>query len=177
MDAAELIRQADWMRALLLDRIQLVSRNRREMQRLTDAGRIYATPHWRAGKYLYLIHPTGPDGQRVREYVGADHARVTDALAKVENARNFDTLATETERIERALRAVDYQLDTLVRDLERLAPPDLVTATAAPGAKLSPSAAVDGDSGALPGRGSVTNGLDSALVTKPALEQLDLSPM
>lgn len=113
----------------------------------------------------------------MREYVSADCAHVADALARVENPRTFDALATETERIERALRAVDYQLDTLVRDLERLAPPDLVTAAAAPGAKLSPSATVDGDSGALPGRGSVTNGLDSALVAKPALKQLDLSPM
>lgn len=144
MEAAELLKRTDWMQSLLLDRIQLASHNRREMQRLADAGRIYATPHWRAGKYLYLIYPTGRDGQRVREYVGTDHALVADALAKVENARNYDALAAETERIERTLGAVQYQLQPLIRDLERLAPLDLVTAAAAPGADLSPSPAIDG---------------------------------
>lgn len=113
----------------------------------------------------------------MREYIGADPARVAEALKKVENAKNHDALEAETARIERTLDAMHYQLESMIRDLERLAPLDLVTAAAAPGAKLSPSATVDGDNGTRPGRGSVTNGLDSALVTKPALEQLQLSPI
>ena len=175
-NAAKLLERAHWMQSLLLDRIQLISHNRREIQRLADEGRIYATPHWRAGKYLHLIH-SSQDGERVREYIGAAPARVAEALKKVENAKSHDALEAETTRIERTLDAVHYQLESMIRDLERLAPLDLVTAAAAPGAKLSPSAAVDGDSGARPGRESVTNGLDSALVTKPAIEQLHLSPI
>lgn len=52
-----------------------------EMERLEAQGLTDANPHWREGKYLYLIHPTQPDGSRRREYVGNDPERVGPALA------------------------------------------------------------------------------------------------
>jgi hypothetical protein len=70
MDAAEIIERANALKTHLLNTIQEVSYNTSRMKALDDAGRIYATPHWRDGKYLYLLHPgrdqeeTGPGVHR-----------------------------------------------------------------------------------------------------------------
>lgn len=142
MDAAKLLQMTKLMQSLLSDRIQLVRHNQLEIQRLAKAGRIYATPHYRAGNYLYLIYPM-QDGKRIRKYVGNDPACVAEALAKVQNAKNHDALKAETERIERTLDAVHYQLESMIRELKRLAPLNLVTQAAEPGAGLSPSTEIN----------------------------------
>jgi hypothetical protein len=59
MDVAHLIERIDWLRALVLDRAQILERNCVEMMRLDVDGRIYASPYWRGGRYLYLVYPTG----------------------------------------------------------------------------------------------------------------------
>lgn len=60
--------------ARLPDLIQSLAGQHREilsrMAALKRAGIIYAKPHYRQGKYLYLIYPM-QDGVRRREYVGA----------------------------------------------------------------------------------------------------------
>ena len=75
MDAED---QADRMRAeasKLPELIESLSNQCREiharMHELKRAGLIYAKPHYRQGKYLYLIYPM-KDGERRREYIGAD---------------------------------------------------------------------------------------------------------
>lgn len=148
MDAAEIIERVNALKTHLLNTIQEVSYNTSRMKALDDAGRIYATPHWRDGKYLYLLYP-GRDqkGKRVREYIGADAARVKASLQKVENARQFDELDRQTRWASRELERVSWQMQTLITDLERLAPRP------------------NGDPGRAPGREPVTNTLDSAMVS------------
>lgn len=171
--AGEILKRAAWLRSVLLDRIRLVDHNRAELRRLDADGRIYATPHYRAGRYLYLIHPT-KDGERRRDYIGADPAKVADALRQVDNARNYDALEAEMLRIEGALYAATNQIEAAIRGLELVAPLDLATQGADLVRPLSPS--VD-DSRAHLAADAVTNGINSTVVTKPTLEQLNLSPL
>lgn len=128
MDAENLIKQATALRRLLLDRIQLVAANTVEMKRLDAAGRIYATPHWRDGKYLYLLHPGKGDGQRgAREYIGAKREAVHEALTKTWNAKNYDKLELRNQKICGLLMAIERDLERMNRELERLGPLDLAT--------------------------------------------------
>ena len=63
-----------------------------EVTHLEGQGMTDAQPHWREGRYLYLIHPTQADGSRRREYVGNDPARGGPALALVERRRRHREL-------------------------------------------------------------------------------------
>jgi hypothetical protein len=59
-----------------------------EERRLLSLNPVQATPHYRRDangepKYLYLIHPTQANGQRQREYIGADPAAQAAALARI----------------------------------------------------------------------------------------------
>jgi len=160
MDAAEIIEHANALKSHLLAAIQKVSVNTSRMKVLDDAGRIYATPHWRDGKYLYLLHPgRDQDGKRVREYIGANSDRIKETLQKVENARQFDELDRQTRWASQELERVSWQMQTLITDLERMAP--------------RPS----GDTDGVPGRAPVTNALDSAVVTDPLNLELQASPI
>lgn len=168
MEPAELLKSASWLRTLLLDRIQLAAHQRAELARLDAAGRIYATPHWRDGRYLYLIYPTDGAGSRRREYVGADPDKIKAALAGVEHARQYDALRDDTRRLDALLAWVERELGTLAYRLEAAAPLDLATQATFP----------DGDNEPAPGLDSVANALDSApLATQRVLEQLPLSPL
>lgn len=103
------------------------------MMRRDVDGRIYASPYWRGGRYLYLVYPTGADGQRTREYIGADPKRTAEALRKVGNGKRYDALAAEVAAIERELLEAPYSLDIVAGRLERVAPVDLVTEAVRPG--------------------------------------------
>jgi len=79
------------------------------------AGLIYATEHWREGRYLYLVHPQH-DGERKREYVGTDPKKIKAAQDAIARARDYDALAERARQIEATLyeggqrlaSAVDY---------------------------------------------------------------------
>lgn len=167
MDAAKILQDAAWVRALLLDRIQLIARNTSEMQRLDAEGRIYASPHWREGRYLYLIHPS-EGGRRVREYVGAEPKKIAKAMRGVQNAQNFDDLERQTCMVSRSLERIAFTLQGLIRELENLADLDLATEAVRP----KPI----GDNDADQVRRSVTNRRRSTMVTEPRQVALDLSP-
>jgi len=83
---------------------------------LEAAGVTEATPHWRKRngepKYLYLIHPQ-TNGQRVREYVGADPDKVQEALARVERYKERGRLLAELQQVELKLRQLEDGLRSL----------------------------------------------------------------
>lgn len=175
MDYANMITRTKWLQHVLMDRIQLIAHNRQQMASLENQ-RIYATPHMRAGKYLYLIYPTNKDGSRVREYIGADKNRIKEALIKVENAKHYDRLAAQNQRTESELSECMWRLSNLIEGLENVAPLDLATENARAEANPSPSAAEDGDSTAPSIGAAVANELHSALVTDGAAWLPGLSP-
>lgn len=101
--------------AAILSHMETINHNtRQEMQALEKAGLKYATPHYRAERYLYLIHPQH-NGERIREYVGADPAKITAALDAINRAHQFDRLAEGLAREEAKINAVEYQIDTATR--------------------------------------------------------------
>lgn len=73
----------------------------------------------------------------------------------------------QNQKIKHALMLAGGQLWRIADELSRVAPLDLATV----------GTLETGDSGALPGRPDVTNGIDSPMVTDHRLEQLQLSPM
>ena len=84
-------------------------------RQLKRAGLVYATEHWREGRYLYLVHPQH-DGERKREYVGTDPKKIKAAQDAIARARDYDALAERARQIEATLyeggqrlaSAVDY---------------------------------------------------------------------
>lgn len=78
-----------------------------EMIHLKTQGMKEANPHWRQGKYLYLIHPTGPDGVRIREYIGSDPGKVAKALEEVERQRQYEKLQEELNQLRQKMGYVE----------------------------------------------------------------------
>jgi len=86
------------------------------MDELKTAGLIYAKPHYRQGKYLYLIYPM-KDGDRRREYIGADHEKIESALQAINRVHEYEALSSKLARTEGCLSQGQSQLDQLIRTL------------------------------------------------------------
>ena len=118
MDAEDL---ADRMRAeasKLPELIESLSNQCREiharMHELKRAGLIYAKPHYRQGKYLYLIFPM-KDGVRRREYIGADPKKIQEALQAINRVYEYEMLSNKLARTEGCLSQGQLQLNQLIR--------------------------------------------------------------
>ena len=112
---------ADRMRAeasKLPELIESLSRQYREiltrMHELKRAGLIYAKPHYRQGKYLYLIYPM-KDGERRREYIGADPEKIQEALQAINRVHEYEALSSKLARTEGCLSQGQLQLNQLIR--------------------------------------------------------------
>lgn len=86
------------------------------MNELRRAGLIHAKPHYRQGKYLYLIYPM-KDGERRREYIGADPGKIEKALEAVNRVHEYEVLSHELARVEGALSMGLVNLNRLVQTL------------------------------------------------------------
>ena len=106
---------AEQIRALLEKRDTL----KVEIQELEDAGIADATPHYREGKYLYLIYPTHSDGSRKREYIGVKPEAVQEALAKVERFKVHATKSGELKDLESKLGSAEHELSQVLNHLRR----------------------------------------------------------
>lgn len=73
-----------------------------EMEILAAAGIIDASPFYQQGKYLYLIHPMR-GGERKREYIGSDQAKIDVALACIDRYKIFKAHQEEMEGISRVM--------------------------------------------------------------------------
>ncbi|MGO9375208.1 MAG: hypothetical protein ACLQBD_24360 [Syntrophobacteraceae bacterium] len=100
--------------------IESLARKYREiltrMHELKRAGLIYAKPYYRQGKYLYLIYPM-KDGQRRREYIGADPEKIQEALQAINRVHEYEALSSKLARTEGCLSQGQLQLNQLIRTL------------------------------------------------------------
>jgi len=87
---------------------------------LRRAGTVNATPHYRDGKYLYLIHPQR-DGERRREYVGSEPTKVAAALGRVERFKESERLEAELSRLDRCIQSVTFDASRVECTLRELA--------------------------------------------------------
>lgn len=101
----------------LMDRHQGI---REELEKLEHQGITEASPHWRAGKYLYLIHPTQKDGTRKREYIGNDSDRVNDALAMIDRSSRYKQLIKELTHLDRQLQEAEKHLQAFYTCLNEI---------------------------------------------------------
>lgn len=79
-------------------------------------GMAEASPHWRDGKYLYLIHPQR-NGERKREYIGADPGAQKAALQRVENWSRYQELERERDKAQGRLRQSSMELRYTLRQV------------------------------------------------------------
>lgn len=89
------------------------------MAALKAQGLIYATEHWKDQKYMVLLYPIQPGQPRKREYVGKDPAKVEDAKAKIQRAKEYDALAAKAKRLDETLFEGFRRLQEAASVLER----------------------------------------------------------
>ncbi len=77
------------------------------MDALKKAGLVYATPHWREGKYFYLLHPQKPGQKRNREYVGCDPQRIEAAKQAIARAKQYDEFGQELSKLQYRIEQVE----------------------------------------------------------------------
>lgn len=84
--------------------------------RMKADGTTDAAPHWRERKYLYLIHPM-VNGERRREYIGADENKIQIALRRIERFKKVkqyeQDLAGYYRRCRQAVRLLEEALALL----------------------------------------------------------------
>lgn len=102
-DVTDVEKLADQLPVLIAAQKAALVVKQNKMEELKNAGLIYASEHWRSGKYLYLIYPSH-DGQRERKYIGADPSKIEAAQASIRRANEYDHLAIEAGRIEKSLK-------------------------------------------------------------------------
>jgi len=72
-----------------------------QMGGLKKQGLIFANPHWRDKKYLYLLYPSQSGQQRRREYVGTDPAKIEEAEESMRRAKDYATLERELQALQK----------------------------------------------------------------------------
>lgn len=93
-----------------------MQRVQRRMAHLRRQGLIHASPHWREGRYLYLVHPAQGKHRR-RQYIGADPEKVRDAQRGIERAREHDELAGRLQQLLDSISSVRRSVADALRTL------------------------------------------------------------
>lgn len=84
-----------------------------QISQIEELGYVKATEWWKGGKYLYLVHPQR-NGQRVREYIGADPEAVEAARQRVKRFGLRGQLLTKKRQLERIQSSMEASLDSLM---------------------------------------------------------------
>jgi len=90
----------------------------REMRALKAKGLIYASTHWRDGRYLYLLYPLNGE-PRKREYIGADPARIKAAQEAMQRAEQYDSLNHRLRAVDAAIMRAAHLIASAVAELQR----------------------------------------------------------
>ena len=96
---------------LLIEHSAVSKKLNDQIVEMETLGTVLATPHYKAGKYLYLIHPTAQDGSRKREYVGADPVKIKEAMEAINRYH-------EVQELKRELNSNDYKIRKAEQDLK-----------------------------------------------------------
>jgi len=82
-----------------------------EMEKLKRAGLIYAGTWYKAGKYLYLVYPSDGNGDRKRDYIGADEDKITTALAGIERGQKYNQCKARKEALQSKMNRMKQYLN------------------------------------------------------------------
>ncbi len=83
---------------------------------IESLGIIDASPYYRDGTYLYLIHPM-KDGKREREYIGKDPTKVREALDKVERFKKWQDLQAKLHSLNQSYQSLEHHLQGIQYEL------------------------------------------------------------
>lgn len=88
-----------------------------EIETETAKGITNASPYWREGKFLILVHPQIQGSKRVREYIGADPAKVQEAMNKIKRFENVTSMQWALGHVERRIARLKITLADVLREL------------------------------------------------------------
>ena len=91
----------------------------REINDIERLGWVDATPYYREHKFLILIHPM-KDGQRKREYIGANPEKIQEALDRIDRKSRFEELHNQLSEVQRSLSNVRYHLTQAMGEAYRV---------------------------------------------------------
>ena len=91
----------------------------RDMRALKAKGLIYASPHWRDGRYLYLLYPLVNGEPRRREYIGADPERIEAAQQAIERGQQYDHLNHRLTALNATIERASQSVATAIAELQR----------------------------------------------------------
>ena len=86
---------------------------------LKSKGLIYATEHWKDGKYMTLLYPIQPGKPRQRKYVGNDPAKVKEAQEQIQRAKEYEAIVRQVQRIDGTLAEALRQLTSVTQTLSK----------------------------------------------------------
>lgn len=91
----------------------------RQLVELKSLGLIYATEHWKDGKYMTLLYPIRPGQPRQRKYVGNNPAKVKDAQEQIKRAKEYEAIVQQVQRIDGTLAEALRQLTSVTQSLSK----------------------------------------------------------
>lgn len=83
------------------------------MTALKDAGLIYASGHWKAGKYFQLVYPQKDGVRPSPTYIGTDEKKILAAQQGMERAKEYDELARVAQHLAGKVTDARYKLREL----------------------------------------------------------------
>lgn len=86
---------------------------------LEALGTVNASLHYKAGRYLYLIHPTHESGDRIRQYIGAQPEKIREAQESVNRYHEAQELKNILRMHNTNMTLADYQMETVHQTLKR----------------------------------------------------------
>lgn len=86
---------------------------------LEKLGTVNASLHYKAGRYLYLIHPTHESGDRVRQYIGAQPEKIKEAQESVNRFHKAQELKNILKMHNTNMTQADYQMEVVSQTLKR----------------------------------------------------------
>lgn len=90
-----------------------------KIRALETLGTVNASLHYKANKYLYLIHPTNKSGERVRQYVGAQPEKIRWAINSVNRYHEAQELKRILDMHKDKMSQANYRLDNLISTLKQ----------------------------------------------------------
>lgn len=90
-----------------------------KIRALETLGTVNASLHYKAGRYLYLIHPTHKSGNRLRQYVGAQPEKIREAQKAVNRYHEAQELKRILDMHNGKMSQANYQMDEISRRLKQ----------------------------------------------------------
>lgn len=91
----------------------------RKIRELEKLGTVNASLHYKAGRYLYLIHPTHESGDRVRQYIGTQPEKIREAQESVNRFHEVQELKNILKMHNTNMTLADYQMEVVNQTLKR----------------------------------------------------------